>query len=629
MGIPAFFRWLHRKYPQMVEPVGEHNLDAATKQEAWFDNLYLDMNNIIHPCTHPENKPPPTTEEQMFYEIFDYTDKVIAMIKPRRLVFLAIDGVAPRAKMNQQRTRRFRAVQESEEKKNQIEKIREQLRANNIEPDREGPKETFDSNVITPGTEFMTNLSKALQGWIDKKLATFDERGVWHKNLQVILSDSSVPGEGEHKIMDYLRKEKASKHYNPNLRHCLYGADADLIMLGLATHETHFTILREEFKPFQPKPCDLCHNFGHKLEECRGTESIAEQEAKNTVVQGTTPDYIFIQLFTLKECLRRDMSQESYVKLDLEKFVDDYIFLCFFVGNDFLPHLPSLDIRENAVDRLLKIYHDVNSSYWEPGLYLTDNGSVNLERCQEILHKLGQVEAEIFSRRKRNDERYESRQLESKRIKWNEDHPNGEIFPEPEPLPADLVRLGEYGCKERYYINKFGYSGHYKEIADMVTKEYVRGLCWVLGYYYKGCPDWQWFYPFHYAPFAEDMHSIMTIKLNFNSSAPPFKPLEQLMSVFPEKSAEALPGSWRKLMSDPDSPIIDFYPTDFKIDMNGKKQAYMGVALLPFIDEARLFRALKTVYPNLTKEETQRNSFGEDMFFSRKPLSAQAKSIKN
>lgn len=621
MGIPAFFRWLHKKYPEMVEPINMDNLDPQSRLKIWFDNLYLDMNNIIHPCTHPEDKPPPQTEEEMFEAIFDYTDKVIALMKPRNLVYLAIDGVAPRAKMNQQRTRRFRAVQESEEKKKQIEDIRAKLRAQNIEPERENTV-AFDSNVITPGTEFMTNLSKALQAWIKKKLTTFDERGVWHKDLKVILSDSSVPGEGEHKIMDYLRGEKASKRYNPHLRHCLYGADADLIMLGLATHETHFTILREEFKPFQPRPCDLCHMFGHKLTECQGLKSI-EAQTKMPIVSGSGgPDYIYIKLYTLKEQLKRDMVQDSSVELDFEKFVDDYIFLCFFVGNDFLPHLPCLDIRENAVDRLLRIYHSVNRSFWHSGLYLTNDGQVNLERCQEILHELGFVEQEIFQRRKVNNERYENRLLANKRREWEDDHPGGELFPEPDPPADDFVRLGDSGCKERYYTSKFGFKGNFRDIADMITAEYVRGLCWVLAYYYKGCPDWQWFYPFHYAPFAEDMRSIMNIPLNFNSKAPPFKPLEQLMSVFPEKSAGALPESWRKLMSDPHSPIIDFYPVDFKIDMNGKKQAYLGIALLPFIDEARLFRTLETVYKDLTDKEIDRNSYGEEMSFTRKELTA-------
>lgn len=92
-------------------------------------------------------------------------------------------------------------------------------------------------------------------------------------------------------------------------------------------------------------------------------------------------------------------------------------------------------------------------------------------------------------------------------------------------------------------------------------------------------------------------------------------PLEQLMGVFPAASSSHVPKPWATLMSDPDSPIIDFYPEDFKIDLNGKKFAWQGVALLPFVDERRLFKALEPYYSKLTEEEVRRNKRGDNRLY--------------
>jgi len=478
--------------------------------------------------------------------------------------------------------------------------------------------------------------------------------------------------------MEYIRRQKAKPDYDPNISHCLCGADADLIMLGLATHELNFTILREEFKPNQPKPCDICSQYGHEMSECKGE---ARDINDSTVIPCIDPGFILSRLNVLREYLENECEN-----LDLERFIDDFVFLCFFVGNDFLPHLPSLEIREGAIDRLVRIYKSTISEDKSSSPYLTENGFVNLNHVQKVFRQLGEVEDEIFRTRQFKNKQYRKRMKQQKTQKqadiaktlespWTQPQaivPRGErpdaicnprleaanvrlianeaaskilksmLIEEGSKLTKsqneisvkeeekvdkkrkyeddsdsdidDDVKLGTEGWKERYYFHKFEASD-YKSISCLVTKEYVIGLCWVLRYYYQGCPDWQWFYPFHYAPFASDFSDIASIKIDFDKNSKPFKPLEQLMGVFPAESSQNLPLTWQNLMKDPSSSIIDFYPTNFKIDLNGKTQAWQGVALLPFIDENRLHKAISSVYGDLNEEEKERNSLGPHLMF--------------
>ena len=166
----------------------------------------------------------------MFTDIFKYITYLVELIKPRTLLYLAVDGVAPRAKCNQQRQRRFVGAQQRQ--------MQDEMDQSN------GKRKVypFDSNVITPGTRWMESLSRSLELFIRKEMS---ENDLW-KNINVIYSDHLVPGEGEHKIMQHIRHSKMQPNYNPNMRHCIYGLDADLIMLALASHEIHFALLREE-----------------------------------------------------------------------------------------------------------------------------------------------------------------------------------------------------------------------------------------------------------------------------------------------------------------------------------------------------------------------------------------------
>ena len=96
----------------------------------------------------------------------------------------------------------------------------------------------------------------------------------------------------------------------------------------------------------------------------------------------------------------------------------------------------------------------------------------------------------------------------------------------------------------------------------------------------------------------------------------PFKPYEQLMGVFPASSRVHIPAPFHPLMTDDDSPIKDFYPETFEIDMNGKRMAWQGVALLPFIDEKRLLDAMATRYPELSEDEVQQNGWGDNVLIA-------------
>ncbi|WAQ91674.1 hypothetical protein PtA15_15A64 [Puccinia triticina] len=847
MGVPALFRWLSKKYPKVVEQViedvpAQNAVEGGTEEVPIdmsqrnpngieFDNLYLDMNGIVHPCTHPEGKKPPETEAEMMIEVFKYTERVVNMVRPRKLLMIAIDGVAPRAKMNQQRSRRFRAAQEAKVKEEEKQALIEEYiqQGKELPEDYKTNKKAWDSNAITPGTPFMTLLTESLRYWIVYKMNT--DKG-WSQ-IQVILSDASVPGEGEHKIMDFVRRQRTQPSYDPNTKHVIYGLDADLIMLSLATHEPHFKVLREDVFADQKKGkgCYTCGQLGHHSSQCQGKpkEKVDEHDTQQKPVE--RKPFIFLDVGILREYLAIELNIGGLpFPFDLERAIDDWVLLIFFVGNDFLPHLPSLEIREGAIDTLLKIW---KTNLGRMGGFLTDCGALNLKRTEIILEGLAAREDEIFRRRREAEERQDQsakrRKIESDNreahIKSsstsqhqptsNEGNPptlslppkpnfslgnvgstipglggtslsmmsNADVvknrfairtanmdaaamlkaelsgtleLPTPaasgdnavtpmetldvtkptsnvllqaqdssdviQPVPTtsqgkpsdsvndgsadatnandschepvtgppnadtdptikpntpgqkrkadelesadpeigatedsavlsedddedeapgdvsvfvpgepsrpaplkmlgnnmveqdDTVKLWEPGYRERYFRQKFGIELNDEVEKRKIVKHYVEGLAWVLAYYYQGCQSWQWFYPYHYSPFASDFTNLEEFEIKFDLGQP-FKPYEQLMGVFPAASRCHIPEVYHELMMNDDSPIKDFYPEDFEIDMNGKKMLWQGIALLPFIEQDRLLNNMKDCENNLKAEDKIRNEPGHVVMF--------------
>lgn len=214
----------------------------------------------------------------------------------------------------------------------------------------------------------MARLTQQLRYFVNKKVS---EDVDW-QGVEIVLSGHEVPGEGEHKIMEYIRLAKAQPSYDSNIRHCLYGLDADLIMLGLLSHDPHFCLLREEVtfgRQPQKKTKELEHQNFFLMHLC--------------IVR----EYLELEFQELKE------PNAMTIPFDLERVIDDFILMAFFVGNDFLPNLPNLHINEGALALMFKVYKDVLP---KAGGYINDRGMINLERLNILLEELSHVEYRFF-----------------------------------------------------------------------------------------------------------------------------------------------------------------------------------------------------------------------------------------
>ena len=180
MGVPGFFAWLLKQDKQ--NKILKRNLKSRPH------TLFFDANCLFHPqCfkilkSFPFESSVDKLETMMMERIINYIKFIIDYVNPQDLVYIAVDGVAPLAKINQQRKRRYKSVEENTIK-------------NNIYKKYDIPNNTNWSNiVITPGTDFMKKLDKVIKQYIND-----------NKNIKIIYSSYEERGEGEHKILQYLK----------------------------------------------------------------------------------------------------------------------------------------------------------------------------------------------------------------------------------------------------------------------------------------------------------------------------------------------------------------------------------------------------------------------------------------
>mgnify|MGYP000288608358 FL=1 len=298
MGIPWYFYTVYKKY----NTENDLTVDETTISKSDIDYLFLDYNSMIHPCAQQVLQNLLYTDDVNYIEdeiingCIDYTRYILNVIKPKYL-YIMIDGVAPRAKINQQRERRY---------KSHFFKLLDKK----IECDNKGDGEIeskvhWNSNKITPGTNFMDKLTRKLQVF---KVNIINDCSSFLDD--VYISDSNIPGEGEHKMMKIISNIKDDK------KTCIYGLDADLIMLSLISVRSENIVLIRD------------NTFNSKLLE------------RDRV-------YTYVAIKKLKQYVCKDLRSnlDNHVIISDENLIYDYIFLCFLLGNDFLENIPSLLIK--------------------------------------------------------------------------------------------------------------------------------------------------------------------------------------------------------------------------------------------------------------------------------------------
>lgn len=537
MGIVRFIPWLLRRFR-----ITYNNRIPAT-------SLWIDMNGEIHQAaakiygnTEDEqfNKQRKATIERMdektradFLEA-QHIELVINQIfhhmnwaKPQYFVILAVDGVAPDAKINQQRQRRYRAATSN------------------------AYGGYFNSNSITPGTRFMRRLDKAIRDRIEEAIS----KGTILPPT-IIYSSHMSPGEGEHKILDFLRDRdlKLVTRETNKGGNIFYGLDADLVMLSLLAPINNIFLYREQ-------------------EGRMGTQ--------------------MLRIDLLKSALKR-----HYLRTK-NSVIKDFVLMSFLTGNDFLPHQPSLATIALGMDAMLEIYGKLGLSL------TTDKGFINWRNFLKFLMSLSNKEPDMLVNEFGMLKKYPSPLLaasisskdgknvinmETFKYYW---YYNMTVW-----QPEDLKYLKSIGVK-------LGKPSNDTNVSNIVL-EYLKTISWNLQYYGKGFGEVnaRWFYPHHHTPLLQDVVRVLASYIDNGDyikrldrdvlNDPATKPLNvvyQLLAVMPTSSADLVPREARPLMA-PTSIIGDMFPTQFVVERYGVDEDWMGEVMIPFFNADRIRKAV-------------------------------------
>jgi 5'-3' exonuclease len=470
MGIPVYFKTLISDY-------GDTILHKDTYDD--INYLFFDLNCLIHPCARGLSD-----EEEIIDKILSEIDKLIKYTRVKDLIYIAIDGIAPKMKMRQQRMRRHKSALE---------------RKYNTES-------SWNTNAISPGTHFMKKLNISLKKHIEK-----------YKNI--ILDDSDNRGEGEHKILNYI--------LNNNLKGkiCIYGLDADLIQLSLVSHKPNIVLLRE---------------------------------TTDYNIENTKSEYVYLKIDILKNHLVKSFHIQKVV--DEKRLIDDYIFMCFLLGNDFMNHIPSLSLRYGGHDTLLDTYSKLQTRY---GGYfrLIDrnlNDIIHMTFFKEFISELSSLEDIMINKMKMI--RYKQhKKIHSQYYNDFKDLQKfiGESNKEKNKISSKCLSLEDiyrfqYNTNNNkdsvkkmidnlpiLFIQNESYTSDYDSNDSNECEDYMKCLMWTTHYYFNECVNWRFNSEYNHGPFITNLNKFIVKPNNdilLNKDDKEYSNYEQLSYIFPKDS---------------------------------------------------------------------------------------------
>jgi len=509
MGIPSYFSHIVKNHRNIIKKI---------KRKTEVHYFFLDSNSIVYDCLNKmdikyDSSKHNDYENKLIENTIKKIQEYIDIVKPINGVYISFDGVAPVAKLEQQRTRRHKSLLEY--------KLNKELN-----PDF---NETWDKISITPGTSFMNKLNLTLHNYFSP---TNMESHTSLPSSFVSVSDSSEVGEGEHKIFEFIRTHKSDLHEKTMV---VYGLDADLIMLGI----NHLNISKQLYL------------FRETPEFIKSVDSSLEPNENYMIYLNEFADGIVFHMKDVRTVVHSEISPN---------LIKDYMFLCFMLGNDFLPHFPAMNIRTVGIEILMTAYKNVLGGSTKT---IINGNKIQWNSLSKVISYLAEHEHDNFKREQRLRERFSNRKYPGNNYK--EQLMKYNMIPMCNRELEEYINVNQSGWESRYYTTllKCEYTPH--NIKKMCIN-YLEGLEWTYNYYSGNPIEWNWKYNYHYPPLLKDLnkyvpnwnYDVLTIKHSKND----INEFIQLAYVLPKEKLNYLPSKYHYILL---KELGDFYVDDYSV----------------------------------------------------------------